>query len=468
MLRERLGRFLHETNVRRLRHHHHIALTRALLLYSLGRRNSKELRQLALKLRVTDELYRLKSEFIDRTFYMASLYWRVIFEYFRNCRASAISGPDSVYLETDVLHEAVSRIKTIENESMKIVCMEDARLIEGFLSLDDHRYLYRLARAACYVTPTDADLAPMVLQLQRYCSGLVNRRMRFLIKHDRGLTPHDLQTALFEAGLMTLRQYDAESNKLKLLNTAKRGAHNYFVRLIEFYTARCRSRLVRHIDGETVPYRERLCGTCAWFDVAAADGKTCQGAGTLPNHQPCRRRDVGNVYHVRVMTEAHECANCLHYDRSGPLDRKRSCAARGTEPSARPCGHFELRIGVEQFVSTTASLDAPVGEDRGGERANLVDFIADHPQYHPSDNEWLDDLLGLLPSHEARIIRITLGMPDQPFEQWLWARTQRSSSEFNDAQLARYGCEFLNIDIDSVRQLLRQYLPVASTRRAFQ
>ena len=332
-------------------------------------------------------------------------------------------------------------------------------IVQAFLPLRDHQELYRLVRATDWQTPSEYDLVPIVAQLQRYCAGLVRRRMRFVIKHDNALTAEDLEGALFEAGLMTLRQYDAEHNALKLLNTAKRGARNYLWRLIDFYTARCRSRLVRHIDGKTTQYQARNCGTCAWLDVQASDGKTCQQVGVLPSHQPCRRHDVNNLYHERVITEAAECGNCLYYDRPQPGQRS-SCSAENRGPTEPVCSAFVLRIGVEQFVATTASLDAPVGDSE--DRAALVDLMPAEPA-EPVVDEWLVQLLDALPPLQARVVNITLGGADEAFDQWLWSRTYQFSHTFTNQQLANYACEFVGVEMEQMRETLVQHL---STRRA--
>lgn len=460
MLRERLGPFIDQA-AGRLGQPQSFEIARALLLYGLGRRNSEELRRLALQHGITDELYQLKSEFIDRTHYMASVWWRAVFEYFRRCPARNASGPDTHYVDVRVLQEAVAAVRTIKSDRMRRECASDVLLIEAFLTVQDHRQLYRLARATNYATPTELDLLPTVKKLQRYCANLVRRRMRFIIKHDNGLTAQDLENALFEAGLMTLRQYDAETNSLKLLNTAKRGAHNYFVRLVEFYTARCRSRLVRHLQGRTIPYEQDACGTCAWFDVAAPDGKSCVEDGVRPSHRPCRRRSVNNLYHARTISEAYECGNCLYYDRAGGWQK--GCVSKDVGPTNRPCRSFELRVAAEQFVSTTSSLDAPVGDAQSGERAALIDFVP-APQPQPVDNEWLEQLLTALPAKQARIVSITLGQPDEHFDAWLSSRTYQSSNRFNDSQLARYACEFVGVELEEMRDVLRQYLTPQRSR----
>lgn len=457
MLRERFVRFFEQDNVRRLKYRERVEVGRALLLYGLGRRNSEQIRQLGLTYNVTDELYRLKSEFFDRTYYMVSLYWRACFEYFRQLPTPNQTGPTDIYLDVGTLKRAVAGIKTIDR-TIRDECIRDVLLFEPFLSLDDQRQLYRLARATDYTTRTACDLLPIIKKLRRYCVSLVRRRMRFITKHDDGVTADDLENALFEAGLMTLHQYDGEPNALKLSNTAKRGARNYCIRLIEFHTARCRSRLIRHVAGKTVPYARRLCGTCAWFDVAGPDQQTCEAVGARPSQQPCRRKTIGNLYHVRVISEAHQCGNCLYYDRPGPAGRH-FCVRQDVGPTARPCRDFELRVGVEQFMSTTASLDAPVG-DETADRVSLIDFIPSADAQKPAENEWIERLLASLPEREARIVRITLGGRDEAFDRWLWSRTYQFSSEFTDSQLARYGCEFLGIDIDQVRGLLRQHLQV--------
>ena len=465
MLRERLVCFIQQPAVRRLSSEHVATLVRAILLYSLGRRNSEQLRQLALRYSVTDELYAFKSDFLDRTYYMAALFWRGVFEYFRRVQTPTAAGPTGTELCVSTLRRAIASIRTI-GAKLQHQCAADVMLVQAFLPLEDHRELYRLSRATEWATPSEYDLLPIVANLQRYCAGLVRRRMRFIVKHDQGLTAQDLEGALFEAGLMTLRQYDAEFNDgLKLLNTAKRGAHNYFVRLVEFYTARCRSRLVRYVDGTTVPYARRVCGTCAWFDVKGQDGKTCQQAGALPLHEPCRRRSVGNIYHGRAITEAHECGNCLYYDRHVAGKRIGDCNAQNRLPTDPVCSEFELRIGVEQFVATTASLDAPVGDKEAAtERAALVDMIpAEAPE--PAQNEWLESLLAALPKSHARVVNITLGGTDEQFDQWLWSRTTQFSNEFTDQQLARYACEFVGLDVEEMRGMLKQHLTARHAAR---
>lgn len=457
MLRERLVRLINQPELRRLDHATHAEIVRALLLYSLGRRNSEELRQLSLAHGVTEPLYSFKSQYLDRTHYVASLYWRAVFEYFRAVEAPTADGPATPDMQPPVVELAVQRVRTIKSATLRRECMGDVLLLERFLTLQDHRQLYRLARATSYATPTEYDLLPIVKKLQRYCNGLVRKRMRFLIKHDRGLTAHDLEAALFEAGLVTLHQFDAETNELKLLNTAKRGAHNYFVRLVEYHTAQCRARLVRKQAGKTEPYRQRACGTCAWLDVAAPDGKTCHEAGVKPSYEPCRRKSVTTLYHVRGINEAHACGNCLYYDRAGPVSPG-GCLESDVLPWARPCREFVLRIGIEQFVATTASLDAPCTKT-GEDDATLGDFIpAEAPK--PHEAEWLDRLLVSLTDDEARVVRITLGFQDQGFERWLWPRTYQSSTELKDGQLARYACEFVGVELDDMKDCLRQHLTV--------
>ena len=442
-------------------------LVRAVLLYSLGRQNSEQLRQLALRNNVTDELYCFKSDFLDRTYYMAALFWRGVFEYFRRVQTRTADGPDGTELCRQTLEEAIASIRTIK-KSERYECATDVMLVQAFLPLEDHRELYRLSRATDWATPSEYDLLPIVANLQRYCAGLVRRRMRFIIKHDQGLTAQDLEGALFEAGLMTLRQYDAEfDDGLKLLNTAKRGAHNYYVRLVEFYTAQRRSRLVRHVDGATVPYRQRNCGTCAWFDAfdsVSGDGQTCRQAGVQPSHEPCRRRGVGNVYHGRAITEAHECGNCLYYDRPIPGKQNGTCSAHNRLPTDEVCTEFALRIGVEQYVSTTASLDAPIGDKTEREGVCLIDVVPDEP-VEPMEHEGFRMLVEALPPRYARIVNITVGGTDEQFDQWLWSRTYQFSNEFTDQQLARYACEFVGVDMDEVRAMLKQHLTTRPAAR---
>ena len=457
MLRERIVCFLSE--IQHLNHWQQHLLVRALLLYGLGRRNSSELRELARQFNVTDPLYKLKSQFFDRTYYMISIYWRVTFEYFR--QLPCVSHLTCTALDPMVLEKAVTSVSTV-GSSMRQACRGDVGLIESFLNLDDHNELYRLARALPYSTPNECDLLPVIKKLQRYCASLAYKRMRFLVEHDRALTFDDLKTELFEAGLMTLRHYDADFHDgLKLLNTAKKGARNYFVRLVEFHTAQCRSRLVRHMDQDIVRYRMRRCGTCGWFDTKDSDGMSCQDRGMYSSYQPCLARWRGNFYHARSITVAEECGNCIHYDENGGL----ACVARNVAPTAQPCKNFELRTSCEHFVDTTASLDAPVGMEDRRERGTLLDLIP-APLIDGGRDAWLTELLEQLPASSARVVRITLGMGDAEFDDWLWYETGQQSCQFADGAIARYACIFVGVTIEMVRDHLRQFLTIPRRARS--
>ena len=138
MLRERLGRFIEQPAVRRLSSDDLSILVRAVLLYSLGRRNSEQLRQLARRYQVTDELYDFKSDFLDRTYYMAALFWRGVFEYFRRYRARTAAGPDHTELCVETLRLAIASIKTI-GAKLQRQCAGDVMLVQAFLPLEDHQ-----------------------------------------------------------------------------------------------------------------------------------------------------------------------------------------------------------------------------------------------------------------------------------------------------------------------------------------
>lgn len=449
VLRERLVRFIPE--VSHLPREDQQRIVRSLLWYALGRYDSRDVRELARELGVPDELYRFKSEFLDRTYYMVSVWWRAVLAYFRHLPAT--SQLSTTALDVPTLLRATETVATVE-PNVRRSCAADVALIEAFLTLDDHQHLYRLARALPYATPSDHDLVPIVKKLQRYCASLAYTRMRFIVEHDRALTYDDLRIELFEAGLMTLRHYDAEfSDELKLLNTAKKGAHNHCVRLIEFHTARCRSRLVRHIEQKVVPYRMRRCGTCAWFDARGADSVSCRERGMEASFRPCRAQHFGNLYHARSITGAHECANCIRYD----AGRSDACVMRNVLPTARPCGSFESRVGAEQFIDTTASLDAPLGSSEKRVGGTLLDYLPATSRGDATD-EWLEELLERLPADSARVVRITLGLGDAEFDDWLWYETGEPSSTFTDSVLARYACTFVGVTLDVMRDHLRQFL----------
>jgi len=473
MLRGRLFAFLSS-----VQETHHLSdpdidqITRAVLLYVLGRRNAEELRIFGKDLKITEDLYQFKSEFLDRSYYTVSQFWRLAFMYFKllPCRAN---GPDATLISNDILDQAFIAVPTLKPEQRKS-CLEDMRILEDHLPLEDHRKIFRLARLTDFETPTDIDLYPIIKKLQKFCLSLAHRKMRFLINNDNGLSINDLATELFEAALLTLRNYDTEyKDTLKVLNFSKVGAKNHCGRLIDFYTAQRRTRLVRIIDNENAGrHAQQKCGTCAMFNVRDASGKSCEDQDIVASAVPCNMKEKGGVYHPRPITEEHACGNCSYYDKPLP-GQQRSCVNINIRPYDIPCESFVSKVQKVHFVTTTTSLEVPVGNAQAragndGKVTTLGDMLeTEHKtdDVQISENQWLDSLYEQVPADMHRIVKITLGEEDAEFESWLWQRSGKTVDELPSTSVAKLACEFASVPVDYVRQVLSSVLGARQTGR---
>ena len=240
MLRARLSRFVAELPVAPKSKQE---ITRVILLYLIGRQNANDLREVGRTLGITKDLYDFKSTYLDRNYYTVSQFWRIAFGYFARVPAKTADGPSTTKVHQDSLDEALRAIPTLDRRQYP-GAQDDFTLIEQ-LTIADHRFLYRLARAVRYETPTDLDLLPLIKQLQKFCRTIAYQKVRFLAQNDFGLSMDDLINELFEIGLLAMRTYDWNHNQLKLLNTVKRSVRNHCVRMIEFHTAQRRARLVQ-------------------------------------------------------------------------------------------------------------------------------------------------------------------------------------------------------------------------------
>lgn len=257
MLRDQLASFLRR--IPHIKNDDQKALVRAILLYITGRKKADDFRVLSRTLNITEELYEFKSSYLDRSYYTISQFWRIVWAYYRRLSASGTlidnlrdsGGLSSTVINESALHLALSDVRTVK-ESQREVFAADVRLLEDFLTIEDHHKLYLLARCNNgYSTPTDIDLQPIIEKLRRYCWSLAYHKARFISMNDVGIDLDDIAIELFEVGLRTMREFDSEYyNELKLLNTAKVGARHHCSRMIDYHTAQKRSRLVRVGDGE--------------------------------------------------------------------------------------------------------------------------------------------------------------------------------------------------------------------------
>lgn len=418
---------------------------RTILLYALGRRTSEDIRVLGREREITEPLYRLKSEFLDRSYYMASLFWRVAFAYFKRLPVEHPGNTREHHIDA-----AIDSVPMVGRLRLGKLVAEDIRLFEAFLTPQDHQHIGRVARAAHFSSPDDLDLVPVLNELQSYCRWLARRKMSFIANNDVALTLDDLSIELFEASLSTLLRYDADidTEPLKVLNYAKRGAHNHCIRLIEFHTAKRRARLVR--IGKPQQHDTQLCGTCAWFDTRGQDGKTCATLGMQASYRPCR---TGRTYHARVLTDERVCGNCQLYT---------ECARDNRAPYDEPCGEFVLAAATEYFPTTT-SLDrtSPNGTVPLGDLISAEEAPSDAATF-----EWLQYIEHNVSPDIRRVVNITVGQPDESFDQWVWAKHHRPTREFTDRQLARMACDFVGVRFQDVRDCLIPILHPVSVKRA--
>ncbi len=437
MLRRRLGEFLVD-----LPRHHHRAFIRLVLLYALGRRTSRDLQVAGREWGCTDALFEFKADFLDRSHYMLSVFWRACFMYFRSIPCSP-GGPDVTSVDFGTLSSVVSSLPVDGVVARR--CCNDVALVEAFLDLREHQALRRIGTAAYFTNPTDQDLRPLVQELYRYCGGLANRKMRFLVNNDPGHTLDDFIVELFEAGLSTLRHYDADSDQpLKLLNFARRGAKNHCLRLIDYHTAQRRARLVR-VSNDPMGYRVKACGTCAWLDCKV-DGESCRDTGVTASAPACPRE---RVYHRRNITTEKVCGNCRYYDTPHP-GATTSCLSLDRDPREEICPEYHGRGEEQEFIRTTGSIHRQLGDDQ---RSRQLEDVIGRPD--PRDREWIEGLLREVDGEVARVVRITLGIPDEDFEQWLWQHADRGSVGMTDRQVARYACEFCDVALKDVKRVLR-------------
>ncbi len=230
-------------------------IVRAVLLYTIGRRKAADFRILGRRLGITEELYGFKSQFLDRNYYAISQFWRVVFEYFRRLPVQAGVHLKTTKIDAKILLAAIRSLPNIPKNQRRS-CAADVRLMEKFLTLEDHQRLLRLARSTAYDTPSELDLLPILRKLQSFSLNLARYKARFISNNDDGLSTDDIAMEIFEAGLRTIREFDAEiSCGEKLLNTGKKGARNHCNRLIDFHTTKKRNRIVRVDNGGDFEYQ---------------------------------------------------------------------------------------------------------------------------------------------------------------------------------------------------------------------
>lgn len=277
MLRARLFAFLRSLAPNTLTIEEEKQIVRAVLLYVVRQTDAAQFRKVSRTLGVTEELYAFKSEFLDRNYYVLSQFWRVVFAYFKQVKIGQGAGPEiavtesafvytgrqsdtgsrlsTTRIESALLRRAMDSVPTLAKDQRR-QCAADVRLLEDFLTLDDHRRLHELADGSAYDTPTDVDLQPVIDKLRSFSFTLAKYKTRFIAKHDLGVAIDDMGIEIFEAGLRTIREFDSDfSNGEKLLNTAKVAARNHCSRLIDYYTTQMRSRVVQIKTADGVEYR---------------------------------------------------------------------------------------------------------------------------------------------------------------------------------------------------------------------
>lgn len=420
-------------------------IKRATLLYCMGRRNSADFRMLGKDLGIVEPLFNFKSSFLDRTHYTISLYWRAAFAYFRylDCKPA---GPDEIWVDQATVHKAIKHVPQLNTPELRDGCDHDLHLMEDCLDVEDQRSLFRLSRSAHYRDLDSQDFYSLTKDLQRYAAGITYHNARFLTRNDYGLSLTDLQNEVFEAGLRTMYQYDSDDDMLRLLNTAKRGAYNHMIIMLEHHTAKRRRRLARVT--EPPKPTTKACGTCDWFDCKV-NGESCRDKNVLPSQRRCTS---GHRYKAHKYTEEEICVNCQFYDEKHSMV-KNPCAKMDQDPKARPCMAFELKATqLGEYSQTLTSLDSPV---KGYEDTAMIDLLETDQvtqEQEMSRQEWLQSFYNASDGDLKRITNILLGEADSEFERWLHDRTGKSPDDLQKTALARQACKFMGITIGQLRQ----------------
>jgi len=198
-------------------------ITQAIILYSLHIIKSSDLSKIAEKHGAKSQVLKFKKEFLDKTEYMISKFWRAIFAYAKGTMPSVIA----------------QKFKVDEI---------DIWLVIGHLNPEQLDQIKAKSEIKSYVEyPKKTD--KLVKTLQDYCNILA-RKLSFVINNDHGIDLNDIKTEILISGITAMLHADWSSDNKYILNYAKKAMWNSTVSLIKFHTAEKRSRLKRTVEGE--------------------------------------------------------------------------------------------------------------------------------------------------------------------------------------------------------------------------
>jgi DNA-directed RNA polymerase specialized sigma24 family protein len=109
----------------------------------------------------------------------------------------------------------------------------------------------------------------LVHEMKTFVTRMVNRKLRFVFKHDPGTDMEDLIQDIMLHAVRAIRIKENDSNLDYVLNYAKRAAHNHMVNLIMRYTRKKRARLASTSQKD----REYLSIVVSWEGKASTSFK---------------------------------------------------------------------------------------------------------------------------------------------------------------------------------------------------
>ena len=171
-----------------------------------------------------DAVYSLK-RYLDTSNYTVSRFWRALFAWGRGTKMCVAARQFNVD-------------------------KGDLKYAKDMLSKRQRLSIITRAKHTQYIEhPNNALMENIVKEVKKYCAFLVRKKLYFILKSDHGTDYDGLLTDLLIAAISVVHGYDDQiADEKKMLGYAKKAAHNYAIRLIEYHTAQKRRRLYN--DGE--------------------------------------------------------------------------------------------------------------------------------------------------------------------------------------------------------------------------
>lgn len=280
-----------------------------------------------------------------------------------------------------------------------------------------------------------------VLSMKPFCQRFAAKKMTFLVKYDPSLTLCDLESEMVAAGLSAAYRSDHRTDNLVWLrNIAWRSAKNHAVSIIKHHTTKARQRIER--KQQTVQMETTIkhyTRTHCWKCKEPSEEALCS------------------------MCSAGIMASKIKREK---WDGRRENAHKFMEHGAHT---IEIKAGphkLDQFVTTTAFLDAPVkngGNNGEGGEVTLLDLISDRTIDHlytsPETTDLVHDLCGQ-PQKVQQVCAVILGKKDPEFDAWLVERHGDRAEGLRDKKLTAEACEFYGLSRHKLRVAMAPLLGV--------